>query len=339
MDSATLQAIAADPVVFRQHLLIDCGGSVRGLGEAMTPRQRADFEAADPAWRWLVRRPTAEPPVHRFYRERGRGGSKTMDTAVSATWGLLAPRRLAMVAAAADQDQARLLRDKVLELRAANPWLGRLLKIDKYMVTNPHTGSALEILAADEASSWGLTPDAVLVDEIVHWPSGSKGLWHSLFSASSKRPGCIVQIITNAGFGQGSSWQWSVREVARESGAWHFSRWAGPAEWLGEGALAEQRAMLPASVYSRLFENTWTTGSGDAIDEEQIVSACVLGGPCSERVGGHIYRAGVDLGLKRDFACMVVLSRDIGHYRERGGERRPVSRMQGIMGDLGSLPK
>ena len=74
--------------------------------------------------------------------ERPRGHSKTADLAVMASWALFASRRqLFGVAAAGDQDLARLLRDAVRRLVDCNPWLRTILDVQANRIVNSRTGS------------------------------------------------------------------------------------------------------------------------------------------------------------------------------------------------------
>jgi len=335
---ANLRAMAGSPELFRAHLLIDVDGQALPFGEVASDLQRADFAAADPAWRRLADPSAPEPEHRRFYLERGRGGSKTTDLGTMATWALaFARRRLRLVAAASDQDQARLLRDAIDGLLALNPWLRGLLSADRNRVGNDRTGSTLEVLSADVGSSYGLSPDAVLIDELTHWRDGGEALWHSLFSGASKRKNALVCIISNAGFGKGESWQWKVRESARTSARWYFHQWPGPAEWMDAATLHEMKETLPPLVFARLFENQWTSGEGDALDSSWVDRAIVLPGPASGREEGWLYGAGLDLSLRSDWSALAIVAKHVGGSRRvaEGQEPRVVSRLSRILQDIG----
>src|SRR5581483_6966850 len=113
-----------------------------------------------------------------------------------ATWALFASRRrLSGIGAAGDQDQARLLRDAIGRLTYVNPWLSRLIEVQSYRVVNLRTESALDIIASDAKTSYGLTPDFIIADEVVHWAKGD--LWESLVSSAAKRSTCMLVVITN----------------------------------------------------------------------------------------------------------------------------------------------
>jgi hypothetical protein len=179
-------------------------------------------------------------------------------------------RKLTGYGAAADRDQARLLRDAIDRLVRLNPWLSQILTVNNWNIVNEHTGSTLEILSSDAPTSYGLLPDFVIVDELTHWQK--EDLWYSLISSAAKRRNCVVVVISNAGFGE--TWQWETREAIRQDPAWYFSRIDGPvARWITEDRLAEQRRLLPAIAYQRLWLNIWTSGSGDALSDSEITRA------------------------------------------------------------------
>lgn len=311
-----LRTYAASPAAFRADLRIDSTPPAQ-LGDIIEGWQSLGFEALDPAWKRLAGQ-HCQVPFTRAYFERGRGHSKTSDLAVQSLWTLaFSFKRLTGVAAAADMDQGRLLRDAIDKLVDLNPWLRNLVEVNRYAIVNPRTKSSLEILSADVASSWGHLPDFIVCDELTHWQRPE--LWHSLVSSSAKRPGCVLIIISNAGMNMGTGWQWHVREAARTGEGWYFHSLDGPqASWISEATLAEQRRLLPAVTYSRLWLNQWSTGAGDALDPADIDAALSHGiqqldGPEPD----YGYAAGLDLGLKRDSAALVVVGRHGGTGRYR----------------------
>jgi len=194
-----------------------------------------------------------------------------------------------------------------------NTWLAAVLDVQRFRIVNKHTESTLRILASDAASSYGLTPSFIIVDELCHWPK--RDLWDSLLSASAKRARCLLVIISNAGTGQGTSWQWRVREHARQSAKWHFSRLDGPAaSWITEDRLQEQRELLPPTAFSRLWLNNWTVEGGDCLSAEDIAAAVRLEEP-PEPDADHVFVGGLDIGVKNDRSAFVVLGTRPGSQR------------------------
>ena len=302
-----LEKSAADPGAFRAGLRLTAGGPP--LGELLLPWQRADFMALDPAWRRACGVPgeTGSSPVARAWLERPRGHSKTADTAVALAWALRFARRpVRGVVAAADKDQAGLVRAALADLVRANPLVLGTLKVGADRVTNPATGARLDVLSGDVASSYGLTPSFVVCDELCHWPDA--GLWHSLLSSAAKTPGCLLVVLTNAGWGR--DWRWAAREAARTRPDWHFHRLpASSAPWVTDAALAEQRALLPAAVFARLWLNEWQSGAASPFLTPAEVAACEDPAADIHPAGrpGVRYAAGVDYGEKRDrTACCIA---------------------------------
>jgi len=298
-----------DPAEFRRKLVIDVDGQDRSLESVIEPWQRKDFEALDPGWKQMVSGQGAGS-VMRAWIEKGKGHSKTTDQAVMVSWALFAAqRKIVGVVGAASKDQAKLLRDAIDGLYRRNTWLAERLEIQRYMVVNKTTGSELEIISADEATSHGKLPDFVVVDELTHHVKS--GLWESLLAGSAKRANCMLVVITNAGLGKGKSWQWRIREIFRESEGCYFSRTEGPvATWITQERLDFQRKSLPPAAFNRLWGNLWQTGDGDALDPADIEACCKLAGPVRFRAPGLEYVAGLDLGIKHDHAGFVVLSID-----------------------------
>ena len=318
-----LRQLQADPARFRSVLFIDADGQRRRFGGIIEEWQRKDFLALDPAWRRVVGQ-TADGGRQRGWLERPRGHSKTADLAVMVVWALFASKRaLRGYAAAADQDQAVLLRQAVDTLLRMNPWLGELLRTVQYKVVNDRTGSVLEILTSDAPTSYGLLPDFVVCDELVHWRR--RDLWDSLASSAAKRRNCLLVVITNAGFQD--SWQWELREAIRTDPAWYFSRIDRPAaSWIPPDRLDEQRRLLPRIAFERLWLNRWSTGSGDALQPEDIDRAITLAGPEQEGSKGWRYVAGLDLGLRRDASALVVVGQHVGWYEVEEREPRLTDR-------------
>ena len=223
-----LLRIQQDPSEFRKALIIDADGNVRKFGDCLDEWQRVDFSALDSGWKRAAGQHASEGPS-RAYLERPRGASKTTDLAVMATWILFASRRTVVgIAAAADKDQAKLLRDAIAKLVRMNQWLQGILDVQAYAVINKHTESKLEILSSDAASAYGLTPDFAIIDELTHWRDNE--LWISLFSSIAKCSDAMLVVISNAGYGS-DSWQWRVKESARLSNSW-YSRLEKPASWI-----------------------------------------------------------------------------------------------------------
>jgi phage terminase large subunit-like protein len=321
-----LASLQSDPAAFRDALRIDADAGPVAFGKALDPWQREDFEAIDPALRHVVGQDVEAK--QRIYLERPRGHSKTTDIAAAASWLLFASRRkINGVACAADKDQAALIRDACDTLVRQNPWLAQIIEVQGAKVINKHTGSVLTILSSDAASSYGVLIDFAIVDELTHWLR--RDLWDSIFSAAAKRRHCLLLVISNAGFRE--SWQWELREAIRTDPAWTFRRLDGPvASWITPERLEEQRRLLPAKVFARLWLNQWADGAGDAFEAADVDAAVTLSGPtgCEQ---GWSYLAGLDIGLRRDSSALVVLGKHVGH------SKRTVRQPKKLAGPLAAL--
>ena len=300
----------------------------------MDPWQRKDFKALDPGWKRVVENDASfnfDTPL-RAWLERPRGHSKSADLAVMASWALFASKRkIRMYGAAADLDQAKLLRDAVDLLLRLNPWLNEILKTNALQVINKRTGSSLDILTSDGPSSYGLLPDAIIIDELCHWRN--RDLWDSLISSAAKKQSMLC-VITNAGFLD--SWQAETREIIKNDPAWYFSRLDGPqASWLDQDRLDELKRLLPRIAYNRLVNNDWASGSGDCFSEDDIQNAIRLKGPCNHAKPSYIYFAGLDLGLARDRSAFCVVGKHVGYSEEIPQEIICKSSTQLAMQDLG----
>lgn len=287
------------------------------LGDSLQDWQVRDFAALDDSWRILAGR-SAREGLRRAYIERPRGHGKTSDMAAQVLWILLyAEQPLHGLVAAADLDQANLLRTAIEKLAKLNRSLSRPLKFRQNGVLNARTGSRLEVISSDVQSSWGALPDFVICDELSHW--AKPDLWHSLYSSAAKKASCVLAVLTNAGVGRG--WQWEVREAARMSASWHFSSIPGPcAPWLRSEDLAEQRDLLPPSVYDRLWRNRWQEGGGEFVTLIEAEACRDL----SLRIRNHgepgqQYLAAIDYAEKRDYTVGVIVHRE--------GQRVVVDRM------------
>ena len=315
--------LQADPSKFRDFLKIDADGKTVRLGAVLDDWQRDDFEALDPAWKKIVGQ-SKESGTNRAWLERPRGHSKTTDIAASVSYALFASRRqIRGVCAAADAEQAGLIKKAIDSMCRLNPWLDSILEVQNSRVVNKNTGSELEIITSDSASSYGKLVDFVVCDELTHWRTNA--LWVSLASTAAKRGQCILLVITNAGFE--TEWQFELREAIKVIPKWYFSRLEGPKPAGSlEDRLDEQRRLLPTIDFNRLWLNIWGKASGNALEEADIEAAVTLSGPITEPEKGWKYVAGLDIGLRRNASALVVLGKHVGYRIEREKRQRLTAR-------------
>lgn len=284
----------------------------RRWGDAAVPHQVADARAVldvdGPRRHWLG---------------RSRGYSKTSDTAGMSAAVMLTQLAAGSTAyaAAADKDQARLLADKIRGYAVRTPELRGALTVQSYRVVAERTGVVLEILAADAASAYGLTPALLVVDELCQWPStaNAKEFYSALTSALPKVPDSRLVIMTTAG--DPAHFSHKIYKQAVRSRRWRVSEVHGPAPWQDPQDLEEQRAALMPSTYERLFENRWTASEDKLVDVSDLDAAMTVPTPVPP-VRGVEYVAGLDVGLKNDRTVLVVA------HAEAGGDRVEVDVLQ-----------
>jgi len=304
----------ANPAEFRRRILIDTGFGLEPYGVVYDDWQERDFLALDPGWKRVAFGTTDESAFMRAYLERPRGHDKTTGIAMMAAWVLFASAfHLEGVAAAADSDQAGLVRNAIERLLYNNPWLAEYLTVQQNKVINKHTKSTLKVVATDGKGNYGRRDNFIILDELTHWDLPKhQDNYTALVSEYMKLPNLMSVIISNAGY-QGH-WTWTVRETAREEPDWYFSRLNGPqASWMTEAQLDEQRRALAfkGSEYKRLVENVWVPGVGDALSAEDIAAAFRGVKPRGPQ-RHHIYVGGIDLGSSHDHSAVVILGAEPG---------------------------
>ena len=323
-----------DFLSFAADLLIPLGGGVGRFGDAMADFQRRDFAALAPSLHCLARGEVAN--VRRFWLERTKGASKDSDIAVCMLWLMsFSHRPLRIQVGAFDQQQADEIRQIVRQILACDAPLNRLLAsvvdVQKNTIlahatrrsgprASPGTGrpeSSVEVLTTDHRGSHGSRPDLVLINELSH--IANQEFAETIFDNSDKLPHSVVIIATNAGFLD--TWQTSWREIARQSDRWHFSVRNTPAPWISADDLEESKRRNPPARYRRLWEGVWASGSGDALDLDDIEAACTQEGPLYCRSNQYdAFIGALDLGLKNDHSALVVIGIDVENRRYRLAE-------------------
>jgi hypothetical protein len=254
-----------DPVALVHALVLESG---ERWGDVAADFQIEDVEAIfddlGPLWHFLT---------------RPRGGSKSLDLAlVLLAWLICraAPGDRGYIVAS-DRDQgAFAVLDAIDGLVRRTPELQGMVDVqtDKVVAAS---GATVEVLSADGASSWGLRPGFIVVDECAQWPStrNARNVWTALVSATGKMPGCRLVVLTSAG--EPSHWSHKVLKTAVRSKSWHVHEIPGPLPWADLQNLAEQRLLLTDSQYARLHLNQWTEA------EDRLVSAADLEAATADR--------------------------------------------------------
>ncbi len=292
---------AADAMALLAALPLEDG---RPWGAVAEPFQRDDAQAIL----------SPEGPS-RHYLLRGRGMSKTSDTAGLALALLLtsAPPRSRSYCYAADTDQSAILYD-ALEGFVERAHLDGLLDVQARLVTNRKTGATLSVESSDGASAYGLRPWLVVADELGVWPSGAnhRKLWAAIASGMAKVKGSRLVVIGTGGSpgGLGSEvWQQAVAAPQY----WRTAVHPGPSPWWSEDDVEATRHSLTESEWRRLILCQWAEGD-DALTTADDVAACVRGGSTAEPYdaahGPHILT--LDVGTRRDLTAVSVSHREAG---------------------------
>jgi phage terminase large subunit-like protein len=202
-----------------------------------------------------------------------------------------------------DKDQAALIADTISGFVMRSELLRASLQLSRFRVTAPSTGSILQVLPADAASSWGLRPSLVVLDELSSWAGhGAEEFFQSLLSSLGKVKGARALVATTAHWDR-HSLCWSLRSQVEQDPAWLFMRRGQCASWVSQAFLEEQRRLLPAHVYQMLHENEWTEAGGayltwaevDAIFREGVIE------------GSSNCFMGIDIGASIDRTAIAVV--------------------------------
>lgn len=250
-----------------------------------------------------------------FWWTLPRGHDKTSAIGRIINWLLgYSRRRLSLVTAAADRDQAGLIGEAMDSELKLNPWLADKIKWGQKTIRGP--GGVLRILSADAKSSSGLNADFYLVDELTHWTK--RDLWDILWSGRLKRTRSVFGVITNAG--TRGSWQWEIHEMAKSDPRWIVKdtpEGVRLARWMDESAVAKLRSMLTRGLAKRVLDNIWIDPAEEAdyLTRLEIELCEILGrdlGLTYTPVGlrGIRYVAGIDYGPKRDRTALSVVHVD-----------------------------
>ena len=254
-----------------------------------------------------------DSPTPYHFQTRARGGSKTSDEAGATIAAMLTqlPRDRAVMASPLMREQARLLVAAIAGFARRTPELSGALRIDAHRVTAVRSGVTFETLPADAASSWGLLPSWVAIDELAQWPetAGAREVFDAVTSAAAKVAHARVVVLTTAG----SPGHWSRRILVHALSAplWRVHEVPGPPPWLDPARLDEERRRLAPSMFARPFMNEWTSGEDRLVSADDLAAATVLDGPQEPRRGLR-YVIGLDLGLKRDATVAAVCHSEYG---------------------------
>lgn len=251
-----------------------------------------------------------------FMQILARGHNKSSLEAWIAAFLLIASTRaIKGYVLAADWDQGALVLQAMEDLINLNPWLGKLLKITKGVISGP--AGFIEVLSCDSGSMMGLRGNFYIADEFVHWKNQKP--WTSLVTGLDKVKPTVFVAISNAGLLD--SWQHvAYVEAKADPKYWvTFHRPGTLASWLDPESLDRRRRMLPPSESRRLFDNEWIDPAEefDYLRRPEVYACSKLGAAMGliyrlrREFGVDNYVASIDYGPKRDRTAMCVQHMDV----------------------------
>lgn len=293
-----------DRMAFRRDFLILKDG--KPLRDALEPWQIDNILTP------LDARTAEGMPTYRLlYIELPRGHAKTTIAAAEALTELATSDPFRRVYAfAVDEKQADLLRDAAAGFVKRNAHLSEVFKVERRRIVVPENDSYLEVMSADDASAYGLTPDLVVFDEIGKLRNNE--LWFAADTSISKQPHARILCISSPG-SRRSLIAWGIREAARTTpGYYLFSPGQRLATWLDKEEFERQRTSTtnPQFIFQRELLGKWVDGDGAFITAADLARCLRTPGyrtACST-TGTHVLA--VDLGLKKDRTACAVMHRD-----------------------------
>jgi len=311
--AAQLRQFRQSPAAFQGAVTIPSAFGPRRFGSVMADFQRERFQGINGALLDIAL--GRQPEIGRHWFEATKGASKDSDLAVCLLWLLcFTSRPLACQVGAADADQADELRKAAKDVLRLNPWLGERIEIRAWKIVCKATGSECEIISADVAGSHGARPDVLILNELSHVTK--QEFAENLFDNAAKVPNGIAIIATNAGFT--GTWQFRWRGIAESSSRWQMHIYSQPSPWLSEDEMTEAEQRNSRSRYLRLWHGVWSSGTGDALDTDDIFAAVDDSlAPLTDQRDGLAFVAGLDLGIKQDHSALIVLAREATTQRIR----------------------
>lgn len=295
-----------DPLSVLAGLVVDSGAR---WGEVATPEQWADARAV-----------LAGTGPRRHFWLRARGYSKSLDAGGVALSLMLAglPAGAECYAAASDREQAAILRRKIGGLVSRTPEVRGLVEVGAWRVGVPARDVALDVISADAASSWGLTPALIVLDEVCMWgeTEAPRTFFDALMTSLPKRADSRALLISTPG--SPSHWTRKVYDGALRDPRWRVSHLAGPAPWADVAEIEAERRNLPESTFRRLFLAEWVEGEDRLVRHDDLDAAMAHDGALAPQPG-VAYVITLDVGLVNDRTVVAV-----GHAEGPPNDRRVV---------------
>lgn len=287
------------------------------FGVIAEPWQREREARRTPALDFLAGYRDTYTGPRRFWSGCAKGNDKSTGVGRRIMFLLgYAKRPLQIYVASGSEDQAALITAAMKMELDINPWLAERVTVTDLGGTGK-SGSELHVLPMKAATGQGIFPDYLIADELTHWQhEEGRKFWDFLVMSMRKRPACVVEVLTNAGFI--GSWQWEVRKAVKDSPLWDFYEQPAHsrlATWISEESLDEDRRLVSRGEFDRLNGNKWIDpGEEDGYISLAEAEACVDPALAEQTHGkpGLMYYAVVDYGSgvkarNRDRTALTVL--------------------------------
>lgn len=305
-----------EPAFWRQNIKLEVSGHAAWYADVQDDWQEDYSLRMDGQWLYSAGIQQEFVGPMWSWRELCRGAAKTWGLAARMAWALeFAPQRSNYGWYASDTDQGRRAIEEITKHIELNPW--HTLTIQRNTVTNPTTGSTLQINSADVASGYGALYSGIAIDEIGNWantPSAERQ-WQMIASTAIKKKNCVMEVITNAG--NMTHWQYPLMTAVKEDAAgpnpnWYFESVRKRPSWYTDDAWEAQRRMLPSPTFARLFEVQWTPESSTGVSATDLDAVTMLLGELDRRTNAYdCFVCATDLGWRHDRSSNVVVARHL----------------------------
>lgn len=216
---------------------------------------------------------------------------------------------------AGDEDQAKIVFNKVKKAAKRNPEIKKLSHITKNTIEVEAVEGIFKALAADVDSSYGLNPSACVMDEFA---TSSWDLWTSLITGMGAREALgehpIAFLIGTAGWDLTSPFYRLYEQCQKkQADPSTFFYWRNdmPATFTSPKWIEKMRKRLRPEQFQRFIENKWVQGSGSFVTQEDV-SRCLDRSvrPQSKGKPGFSYILACDLGLTKDRSVTTIVHKN-----------------------------
>lgn len=194
-----------------------------------------------------------------FWNGYSKGHDKTHAAARRICWLLgWSKRRVNCYVCGGDKDQAALVTLAMRGVVQDNPWIASKVKVTKHGAEGV-SGSTLTVMPLEAFTGQGIFPDYLDAEEVTHWQhDAGKAFWDFILESVNKRPLCVMEVNTNAGYQ--ATWQWEERNRISRSKFWSFYEQPYAqrlATWMNEEKIADDSQGIEPTEVERLYRNKW----------------------------------------------------------------------------------